>query len=175
MENIGKFKIKSGKIIITDPCYEKGIWCQERAENVKKGTWSAYIKKTNDQLFGERISELIAVHDDFDIEEMNFEKHSNNIGVDSGQAGIFDEKYYKDDSIVKDNMLSHIRSDEKWYSMCCKQSLSEEQAGVVLFGCVSSSGYGDGNYSHYVCFVNDEIVAVKIIFIGDEEENEGDE
>lgn len=34
-----------------------------------------------------------------------------------------------------------------WYSHCCDLTLGKQQAGVILYGVVSSSGYGDGYYT----------------------------
>lgn len=35
---LGEFKCKSGKLIVSDPCYPLGTWCQLVLNNVKEGT-----------------------------------------------------------------------------------------------------------------------------------------
>jgi hypothetical protein len=34
---VGKFYIKSGKVMVSDPCYKIGTWCQGTLKNIKKG------------------------------------------------------------------------------------------------------------------------------------------
>src|SRR5690606_25054488 len=89
------------------------------------------------------------------------------VGVDSGQAGVFDFAVYKDDESAKGK--SNFIEDEPWYSTCCDQTLSDQQAGVIEGGAVSSSGYGDGLYTaYYAIDANKEVVAIKIVFMEDE-------
>jgi hypothetical protein len=51
--------------------------------------------------------------------------------------------------------------------------LNDSQWGVIPFGCVSSSGYGDGCYEvTYISDKNNEAVRVEINFIPDEDSDE---
>jgi len=151
-KKLGSFEVKSGKVRITDPCYKLDTWCAGTLK-VKKGDWEVEVIKSDEGDWGNRCAVLLAWHSDYpvDFEDGKFEEEFE-IGVDSGQAGIFDLKYYKDDQIVaktkricKDK-LHRVCVDEPWYSICCDRTLSEIGAGVIPFGCVSSSGYGDGGY-----------------------------
>ena len=155
-EKIGTFRIESGIARVTDPCYDLKTWCSGQVEKVMNGEWKAYVIKSDEGDWGNRCAFLIACHctikkkphyDDTDWREETFE-----VGVDSGQAGIFDLKHYKDDNSVAEVKRVHNESiceDEPFYSICCDRTLSETGAGVIPFGCVSSSGYGDGGYT---CF-----------------------
>jgi hypothetical protein len=100
IQSIGNFIIESGKIIVSDPCYETrgGNW-QSLFENVKKGEWKAYIIETDGSSWGVRVGEIFAIHSDYELDDINWNRGST-IGVDSGQAGIYDLKYYKDDKCV---------------------------------------------------------------------------
>jgi hypothetical protein len=98
------------------------------------------------------------------------------VGVDSGQAGIFDVDHYKDDSVFGNKKPKFERStlDEsgnKWYAFCCDATLyTKYTAGVIPYGAVSSSGFGDGGYPCiYWTDESGEIVKVAIGFIFDEE------
>lgn len=169
---IGNFEVVSGKIMVSDPCYEIGTWCQGTLKNVRAGIWKGYILVSDEGDWGHRVSELIAMCDGSDgsrwMPETGFQ-----VGVDSGQAGIFDVTYYRDESVVLDvERISEeiINPDDPWYSICCDRTLSDNSAGVIPFGVVSSSGFGDGSYRCYT--TKDEsgvTVGIRIVFIDDEE------
>ena len=67
---LGEFEIKSDVVWVTDPCYERGTWCQAKFENeFKKGTWLAFLTFFRDDLPGcgdskkrYNVHDLIAVH-----------------------------------------------------------------------------------------------------------------
>lgn len=102
MKPIGSFEIESGKVMISDPCYERGTWCQGILNNVVKGKWNAYIKESDEKEWGTRAAELIAVKDGYKLENLTGWNESGiHVGVDSGQAGIYEDKYYNDNTIVK--------------------------------------------------------------------------
>jgi hypothetical protein len=151
-EKIGSFEIQSGMIRVSDPCYEKYTWCAGTIEKVKNGNWEAYVKYNKN-----RVSELIAIYDDISkdvLKKSNWLEEDVEIGVDSGQCGIFDLKFYPD------------TEDEEFYEECC--NLTNNMAGVLDFGAVSRTGWGDGSY---VCYtLNDkEVVGVKVVFIDEYE------
>lgn len=52
---------------------------------------------------------------------------------------------------------------EPWYNANC--DILSKMAGVIPYGTVSSSGFGDGSYYCYYIEDNSEIVAIKIVFI----------
>jgi hypothetical protein len=92
------------------------------------------------------------------------------VGVDSGQAGFFDLAEY-----VK--VASGDRIDETFYRKACAQTLDTELSfGVVEFGALSSSGYGDGGYNCYVLRHGEgKLIAAYIEFIGDGSDEDEDE
>lgn len=175
MQRLGTFEVTSGKFQVTDPCYDKKTWCAGSLDNVRNGTWVGYVVRcdeTGQKPFpdGIRNAELHAYHSDLKKLPTKWTKSKIHVGVDSGQAGIFDEAKYPEGGA----------EDDKFYDACGKQTLGEygspdgyyaddinfKRAGVVNnFGVVSGSGYGDGGYNCYVVKRKNEIVAVKIVFI----------
>lgn len=97
----------SDKVMISDPCYDLDIWCQGVLENVKPGTWHTKAENLNVNCWGDRCSALIAWHEDVE-EPKDFEKTDIRVGVDSGQAGIYDYNHF---AHIKDNK----ERDERWY------------------------------------------------------------
>lgn len=78
---IGNFTLESDSLHISDPGYEKDIWCAATVEDGKHGIWAAYV----------------------------------------------------------------VYGDE-WFNHCCDATGSDEGAGTIFCGAISSSGYGDGCY-----------------------------
>lgn len=97
------------KVVISDPCYNLDVWCNGTLENVKPGIWRTKAENANINGWGDRCTALIAWHKD--VEEPNnedFEETSIDVGVDSGQAGIFDYKHFE-------YIKSDENRDEQWY------------------------------------------------------------
>jgi len=170
---IGTFELTNGSVMVSDPCYSKGTWCQGKLENVKPGTWNAMTLKDNEGY----IAQLIAYHSDIkDFSEYEgkkrWKKQPFDIGVDSGQAGFFQEDKFRNDKTSL-NLLNYFNNDEevekeegaRWYGVCCNLTLSPQMAGVLEGGVVSSSGYGDGGYTLYTLEENKQVVAMKIKFL----------
>lgn len=97
----------SNKVMVSDPCYDLDIWCQGVLENVKPGTWHTKAENLNINCWGDRCSALIAWHEDVE-EPDNFEKTDIHVGVDSGQAGIYDYNHF---AYIKNDR----EYDENWY------------------------------------------------------------
>ena len=174
------FQIEGNRVVVSDPCYKRGTWCQGIVENPKKGTWEGSVTKFDDGEWGTRITQLICCHEDFSplaisplsiLPFEHWQKLPFDVGVDSGQAGVFDDEYYQNDESVKDctrKSENVVCEDEPWYSICCDRTLGKEGFGTVPHGFVSTSGYGDGVYTAYCLKKDDEVIAVKIVFISDE-------
>lgn len=107
----------------------------------------------------------------------NWERSDIDVGVDSGQAGFFDVfKYASAVSDKEDNSAPRAERGgkfEAFYDAVCNLTLDDKSFGVVEFGCVSSSGYGDGGYNCYFRRNSlGEVIEALIAFIEDEEESE---
>lgn len=175
---LGTFKITSSKIRVSDPCYDDDVWCKGTVENARKGTWKAFSITSEEGNWGNRVAGLIAYHEDSSepegLEDSEWEHQEFEVGVDSGQAGIFDEKFYRDDDAT--NSYEYIGSPlcdfekdgDNWYNVCCDITLYSGKtqaggAGVLPYGVVSSSGFGDGGYNCYVKKDDDgKVVAICI-------------
>ena len=113
-----KATIKLGnKVMVSDPCYGLGTWCQGILENVLPGNYNCEVEYSDEGDWGERVSAIEVVHDNYDRPvPVEFESEDFEVGVDSGQAGIFDYDYYTKyhtDSTVRDHV------DDDWYDRVC--------------------------------------------------------
>ena len=151
---IGNLKLRKN-VVVTDPCYDLDTWCIQKVDNVAPGEYKAYVDYVDTGNMGIRVSRLYVVKGDDDLLTiMSLERgwqFLGTIGVDSGQAGIFDIKYYQDSA---DKALDFDRKynsqpiapTDKFYDAMCDLTLRDEQAGTYEHGAISSSGYGDGGY-----------------------------
>ena len=95
-------------VMVSDPCYDIDTWCNGDLKDVLPGTW-----RTKAIYMYDRCTDLIAYHKD--VPEPTFDQYEKTdivVGVDSGQAGIYDYKHF-----------ATMCKNEKWYeSICTHQS-----------------------------------------------------
>ena len=172
---LGAFEVVSGRLAVSDPCYDTDVWCRGELENVMNGIWHATAVEVYTGSWGRRIARLIAVHENYMDEKMSKGRCAGfEVGVDSGQAGLFDASHYRDDSVIPNPkpMLTEEPA-AVWYKRCCDITLSPPCAGVLPYGVVSSSGYGDGGYDCFVCRNEcGQIIRAEIVFIPKEDGDE---
>lgn len=173
MKTNNTFTVNSGKLTVSDPCYDPGTWCSGTIDNVLNGTWKAILRADAFGSWGERVSELVAYHDAHSEYRRKADELCNfEVGVDSGQAGIFDAEYY-----AAHGGSGEFGEPDTFYGRCCAITMDDDEPGGTLeHGCVSSSGFGDGGYQAFVAR-NDagQVVAVRVVFIGEDEQFDDDE
>jgi hypothetical protein len=164
-----QFEVTSGQVHITDPCYDLSTWCGMYNAPAKNGLWNAETVISDEGIWGKRVAELKVWHSAHSPEFP--EKLNADFGVDSGQMGVFDVSIYEEN-------CKYDESSDNFYTQCCKQTLEYSRSGVVGHinptdwigkGFVTSSGYGDGSYNGYAQYDGNELVAIKIVFISDPE------
>jgi len=167
----------SNEVMVSDPCYTVPTWCQHKLTDVLPGEYQCMVQKFDDLYWGNRCSFIIAVHKDYNTEDkLNWRKVSTaDIGVDSGQAGIFSmETYRKDDVFVTGQSnfskmygTSNRGKDdggEEWYGHMCDMTLEGEGWGTYPNGIVSRSGCGDGSYELRVAKHKGKVVGMVLDF-----------
>ena len=168
-------------VMVSDPCYTEPTWCQVKLKNVKPGYYNVFSKSHDAGDWGVRQSMLMAIHEDFVVgKRLKWEEHPGEVGVDSGQAGIFNyDAYRKDDEVENipdgDGDSSFFGIDfskhdgDKWYQKICSYTLGEKGWGAYDKGVVSRSGFGDGGYRLYVAKHYGRVIAMCIDFAVEEE------
>ena len=148
---IGVFTLKGNQMIVSDPCYDEGTWCQALLSNMKEGDWLAFSLNGDVDGWGPRTKELYVVHESVDKlgttadEFINtlksgrggkkWRKVQTDLGVDSGQLGFFEPSLYK--------------KSPTWLPAAFEATVTEgyPTAGMMdKAGVVSSAGFGDGSY-----------------------------
>lgn len=92
-----QFEIQSTQMRVTDPCYDKDTWCAGVLDNVLPGTWVAEKEVSDEGSWGMRIARLRVYHENYPYTDPR-ELTPIDVGVDSGQAGFFDESQYPEGS-----------------------------------------------------------------------------
>jgi hypothetical protein len=128
---------------------------------------------------------IMVIHEEHILDQLKWKLQPGEVGVDSGQAGIFSYETYRKDGIEMDipsvgydgknfDWLDSIsREDEvgeDWYKKMCKITLSEIGWGTYSNGIVSRSGFGDGGYQLFTAKSGRKIVAMAIDFAVEEGE-----
>ena len=173
------------EVMISDPCYTEPTWCQVKLDSVKPGQYNAYHKTHDAGDWGIRSSMILVIHQDHnDDEDLVWDLEDGEVGVDSGQAGIFSYETFRKDGLTIDVptvgydgrsfewLDSIMKGDEDggdWYSKMCKMTLTTEGWGTYDQGIVSRSGLGDGGYQLYTARIDGEVVAMAVDFAVEEE------
>lgn len=166
-KTIGRIKLKN-KVIVMDPCYDlkSDIGFGATLDDVKSGEYVVEVSQD-----GKTVTSLEVTHVDHYREGANplvdMYETDEYVGVDSGQAGIYNYNYFKK---VSDPKINH-----SWYQEICKLTLSD-RFGIKDGECVvSSSGYGDGEYDVTIGYANGQVVYISIDFSNFEEDEEDED
>ena len=169
------------EVVVSDPCYDIPTWCQAIVSNVLPGTYVPEVDYSDERDWGVRVSNLSATHKDFFDKPglIEWSEHPAVIGVDSGQCGIFDKRYYRDDKHSESYGIDKLFGDDwsekdgdDWYQRMCTLTSNEGACGSSPDGIVSTSGYGDGSYTLLIGKIEDQVVAFHIVYIGSEEDDD---
>lgn len=151
----------SGSVDITDPCYNRDVWCRINDVKIKEGTYTCVVwrhtekgKLSNGEPYSDTRVGVIGIYLNGNIPRQKDMDHFGDIGVDAGLAGFF---HHKPDY-----------NDKEWSAFCDAIYTGNGRTGDVWLtddGFFSSSGYGDGAYDVYAMTSDKEIVALEIRFL----------
>lgn len=159
---VGQVKFDKGVVDITDPGYDKDVWCRSTAK-ILPGTYNCYAYEGVAR--GEpykRVWIAQIVHADTEKDAHLLSRLRNrrcwrriaSIGVDAGLAGFFQDK-------------PDFGFDE-WHELCDWMFAQKENAYIKSFeagdGFWTESGFGDGEYEVCALRENRKIVALEIRF-----------
>lgn len=138
LTQIGSFEI-SGKMRVSDPCYKPDVWCCGTL-NTRPGIWDAAVLVMDDKMtdgWGDRVAVIAAKHENcaipLDAKTINNSTDGSKViapwkmadfevGVDSGQAGFYD-----DNNFVERNG----GEDDDWYDEL--RALIPQKSITLLF------------------------------------------
>lgn len=165
-------------VMVSDPCYTIPTWCQIKLKNVLPGSYKPFVHKSNSFGWGMRCHYLGVVHTDYVNQDLTWRETPGEVGVDSGQAGIFSIEGYRNDEIAEsittpDSKFGIGRDGDgdAWYEKMCQFTLSDKQWGSYDTGVVSSSGIGDGGYRCLVAKKDGKIIGICIDYLMEKQPN----
>ena len=178
--DLGSIKLND-TVVAGDPCYDiKGM---VTIQNVLPGRYWAYAR-TNCW-----VSRLIVIHENFiDNVSIGAESlsaldhylritkrlscHQDIIGVDSGQAGVYDYKYFLQH--MKQRNYNDVTS---WYRRICDMTHTKDGHSCTMDArcAVSQSGCGDGGYEIHIYRQKDTNKAVAFVIDYDVEQDSDEE
>lgn len=169
--------VLGARVMVSDPCYGLGTWCQGVVDNVVPGTYKCHVEYYDDHFWGNRVSAIEVINDSYYFNVLDYKEENFEVGVDSGHAGIFDYAYYAQHHMDRHE---HPHVDDGWYDRVCGLThVNNRLTGNAIdcLGFVSSSGYGDGSYYCYTADdQNGNVIAIRVEFITeDDEEYDEDE
>ena len=161
-----------GKVDVTDPCYDKYIWCRETYK-VVPGEYLCYFHRNDANV----LDRCRIIHNDPEtlkkVEDNRSWRSVGAAGVDAGMAGFFDNKPDFPDAVWGE-LCSQMYPDG---SMRTLGLYNQEDSGVYIAnsdtdtelfegreGFWTESGYGDGEYPIYAVRNNRVISALELRF-----------
>lgn len=163
----GIMEVKADKIDITDPCYDKAVWCRLKS-TITPGSYECYAEFEDFLDWGNRCIRSYIIHSDPFFKRRALRQLRNNdtyigeIGVDAGLAGFFDNKPDFD--------------DDAWVDVCNFMNEAEKKGSKVFLkhfetgdGFWTHSGFGDGVYLVKAAKHNGQVIGLEIDFcLGDD-------
>ena len=109
-ENVGTIEL-GDKVRVSDPCYDMDTWCAGTLENVLSGIYQCFYQKVDTGDWGNRVASIEVRHENY-LNIDSTELQNIDVGVDSGQAGIYDLDYFAKNREDKDG-------EDAWYDKIC--------------------------------------------------------
>lgn len=125
-----------GSVDVTDPCYNRDVWCRMNDVKIKEGEYTCLVwyhtdKGTdNGKPYAYKVVGIIGIYLDGRIPVQKAMKEIGSIGVDAGLAGFFHNKPDYDDDAIE-------AVTEDFFSKSDSVCNSLKQVDVILDGSAS--------------------------------------
>ena len=154
---IGTINFDKGLVDITDPTYDRDLWCNQRNVKIVAGKYRVVVETETIEIFGKRISKLW-IQEIRKRHRTKWELLFDKIGVDSGMCGFYESNNTK---LVDTEKLYSAMENIKYP----KVLFDKDGSLCGLKGITVSSGIGDGCYKVYAQKnANGEIVGLELDF-----------
>lgn len=141
---------------VWDPCYGYGDMY-----DAESGEWEAQVRISDEHDWGHRVKWLSLARIQMGLDPR---EELTAAGVDSGQMGIY---------VIN---KTPIDTNERDYNKICDLTLGDMASGMLPYGVVSSTGFGDGCYAVWGRRnKNGLLTSIMVDFIPDEDEDDLDD
>lgn len=141
----------SNKVRITDPCYDMNVWCAGTLDNVLSGNYECYLQQVNDDDWGIRVANIEVRHQKYLNVEPTEYIADLEVGVDSGQCGIFDFYMYQD--ICMDEQKSN-----DFYDTVCNLTFDDPEILNESYVPFEKSPYFKKEFRTLVNFSHEQLI-----------------
>jgi len=178
LTTIKYFRIESGIMHASDPCYQIDVNNKCGVYNIKAhtGVWKATVEYSDDGMWGIRPVRLNIRCLEKDFHPLKIENY--NICVDSGQFGFFDEMIYPngEDELDYGNPKSIYRLISNLTCDPNERGINDNWGIIGGMGVVSESYMGDGSYPLTLFFTDGSLTSAFVDFDpkGDEEDEDSE-
>lgn len=157
---IGSWDIVSDVIDITDPSYDRNVWCR-KSKPITPGTYNCYVG-IEETKFGEIVRELLLLSAQEERQSLSLKtERIGTICVDAGLAGFFEGKPDYDDESwenLGNYLLEPANGAQRHYWL--EDAMSPTKCKCFF----SFSGDGDGSYGIYAISKDGKLVGYKLVF-----------
>jgi hypothetical protein len=176
-DKLGSLAISGESIVVGDPGYDLQEIQEDGLGKVVaqclNGNWLAKaLIKRDAKSANEYCGELLIWHESIsDPASLKWKRAKEEIGVDAGIAGFFDQPHFKNNSLVPDDTkwtspYGKPKPENRWHALCSEVASRNIGGAVIPHGVVARSGYGDGGYPLFVGIDQKGItVALRLVFI----------
>ena len=156
-------------VVIGDPSKEVGIESVQ-FNNVKPGNFYVFHKKYFCGKEGDKIGQIMVIHEEHLNDELPWIKKGLRIKVDSGCAGVFTEDTYRKDDLflkkseyIKGLPSGITKKGENWYGHMIDR-LTPDKHGTYFKGCVCNTPDTNKEYEVHVARFRRRPVGIMIDF-----------
>lgn len=102
---IGTIKITCGRVVVSDPCYERDSWCAGAIENFPNGEYDCEVDVGIADEWGKRVFRMRMLKQGLNLSQCEF-RHTDVLPVDCALMGFFDDAYLDILSRLKTGVFS---------------------------------------------------------------------
>jgi hypothetical protein len=157
-------------VVISDPSKELGKGNSVGFDNVKPGKFYVFHKKYNCGIEGEKIGQLMVIHEEHLNDVLPWVKRGLTIKSKSGLAGIFTkDTYRKDDIFLKKSEYTKglpagiVAEGGDWYGHMIERTNTDKH-GTYFKGCVCMTPGTEKEYEVHVARFRRRPVGIMIDF-----------
>ena len=165
---VGSIAITSNKMIVSDPCYDRGIWCAAEIKDFPNGSYDAFIDTGIAKDWGKRVFRMRILKTGTSLRDCCF-KVLDCVPVDCATLGFFDDAYHE-------QLHSDKRRIEDWYQANVVDAFGVklEDANITDERCfMATTGIGDGCYTVLELYdADDVLIGLEAQFLDDEDEED---
>lgn len=135
--------ILNSTVDITDPCYDKDVWCRINDLDIADGKYDCIVWQKNEG--SHMVNGKVGIYKDGEIPQKSEMMLIGEIGVDAGMVGFFEDK--------------PDYSEKEWREFCeyVDENPTECNAWIDENGFFADTAYGDGCYEVYAHYNYDGI------------------